>query len=51
LKVVSKAKRGDMAAARLLVDRVLPARKGQPVPLALPPIQTAADIVVAETAI
>lgn len=38
------AQTGDMAAARIILDRVWPARKGRAVPLALPPIDTPADL-------
>jgi hypothetical protein len=50
-KVASKAKRGDMAAARLILDRVLPPRRGRPVRFPLPPIKTIADVVDALAAI
>jgi hypothetical protein len=43
--VVDAAKGGDMAACRLVLDRVLPPRKGRPVRFSLPPIATAADLV------
>ena len=46
-KVISKAKGGDMAAARLILDRVMPVRKGAPVRFALPPINVASDLVAA----
>jgi hypothetical protein len=42
--VVSAAKNGDMVAARLVLDRVLPARRGRPLRLALPPVTTPADL-------
>jgi Family of unknown function (DUF5681) len=44
-KVVEAAKGGDVAAARLILDRVLPARKGSPVRFALPSVSTAAEVV------
>jgi len=44
-KVVSKAKRGDMTAAKLLLDRVAPARRGRVVHFRIPPVQSASDAV------
>ena len=43
-KVVALAKDGDLVAARLVLDRILPTRRGRPVTLDLPPVQTAADL-------
>lgn len=43
--VLSSAKGGDMVAARIILDRVWPARKSRPVCLSLPEIKTAADVV------
>jgi ethanolamine utilization microcompartment shell protein EutS len=54
--VISAAKSGDMQAARLILDRIAPPRKGRPVALELPSVETAEDVVkalgvvVAETA-
>jgi len=45
--VLTGAKGGDMAAARIILDRVWPARKSRPVSLSLPEIRTAADVVAA----
>ena len=45
--VISAAKDGDMSAARLVLERIAPARKSRPVCFALPPIATAADILTA----
>jgi hypothetical protein len=45
--VVTAAKDGDMAAARLVLDRVLPAPRGRHVRFALPPIEGAADLTAA----
>jgi len=45
--VLTGAKGGDMAAARIILDRVWPARKSRPVSLVLPEIRTAADVVAA----
>ena len=42
--VVAAAKRGDMRAADILLRRVWPERRGRPVRLALPRIETAADL-------
>jgi hypothetical protein len=49
--VIAAAKDGDMSAARLVLDRVLPPRKGGSVRFALPPVSTAADVVAALGAI
>jgi hypothetical protein len=42
--VLTAAKAGDMVAARLILDRILPARRGRPIVFALPPVRTAADL-------
>ncbi len=42
--VVSEARAGDMAAARIILDRVWPARKGRPVTFTMPPVESAQDI-------
>ena len=42
--VVAAAKGGDMTAARLILDRIVPARKGGTVSFKLPPIDRAADV-------
>ena len=42
--VVNLAKDGDVQAARLVLDRILPARKGRTVPFNLPVVETAADV-------
>ena len=41
------AKGGDLAAIRLCVDRLAPARKGKPIPFELPPLEKPADSVAA----
>jgi hypothetical protein len=41
--VVAKAKRGDMHAARLVLDRIAPLRRGRPVAIKLPEVRTAAE--------
>ncbi len=43
--VIDKAKGGDMMAARILLDRVWPARKGRAVTFTMPKVTTAADTV------
>lgn len=46
--VVDKAKSGDMTAARIVVDRLLPLRRGRPVQLSLPMINGAKDLLAAQ---
>ncbi|RTL81899.1 MAG: hypothetical protein EKK29_17255 [Hyphomicrobiales bacterium] len=41
--VLSAAKTGDMTAARIVLDRLYPARRDNPVTFALPKIESAAD--------
>lgn len=41
--VVDAAKGGDMTAARIVLDRIAPARRDNPVTIALPKIESAAD--------
>ena len=43
--VLLAAKGGDMRASAILLDRVWPARKGRAVEVALPPVESAADLV------
>ncbi len=45
--VLSAAKAGDMAAAKLLLDRVWPQRRGRPVHLDLPWMEMPADLAAA----
>jgi hypothetical protein len=45
------AKGGDMTAARLILERISPVRRGRPVYLELPAVRTAADIATAMTAL
>ena len=45
--VLLAAKRGDMQAARMVLDRIVPPRKGRPLRLQLPEIATAGDVVAA----
>ena len=42
--VIEKAHEGDMTAARIILDRVWPARKGHPVTFTMPPVESAQDI-------
>ncbi len=49
--VVTAAKGGDMTAARLVLERISPLRKGRPVCLDLPTVQTASDIAAAMAAL
>jgi len=44
-KLLDAAKSGDMRAAELVLARVWPVRRGRPVSLPLPPIETASDVV------
>ena len=44
-KMVEAAKDGDLRAADLVLSRIWPARKGRPISLELPKIDTAADLV------
>jgi hypothetical protein len=45
--VTKKAKEGDLAAAKLILDRVCPPRKDRPVTLDLPEIKGTKDLVTA----
>ena len=49
--VLDAAKRGNINAARLILERIAPIRKGRPVYLDLPPMQTAEDIAAAMAAL
>ncbi len=42
--VIEAAKRGDMTAAKMILDRLVPARKGRAVEIGLPEVKTAADV-------
>jgi hypothetical protein len=48
--VLDSAKGGDMTAARIILDRIAPARRDNPVSFDLPKIESAADAVAAQTA-
>lgn len=50
-KVCKKAKAGDMTAAKMILDRISPPRKGRAAPFPLPAIVTAADVVAALAAV
>ncbi len=50
-KAVELAKAGDMTAIRLVLERVLPARRDAPLTIDLPDIETAENITAAYTAV
>jgi hypothetical protein len=43
-KVVELARAGNVAALRMVLDRVWPPRKGQPVDIVMPPIKSSQDM-------
>jgi hypothetical protein len=45
--LVARAKRGEPAAMRLCMDRILPAGRGRPLPIELPPVRSTEDAQVA----
>jgi hypothetical protein len=47
-RVIERASKGDMVAARLVLERIAPPRRGHPVHLKLPPIGDAASVMVAQ---
>ena len=47
ISVIHAAKNGDMTAARLVLDRILPTRKDSPINITLPPIRTVKDVTTA----
>jgi hypothetical protein len=47
--VVKKARAGDMTAARIIIDRLIPPRKGRPVPIDLPAVRAAGDLLAAQS--
>ena len=49
--VLDAAKGGDMTAARLVLERIAPVRKGRPICLDLPKIETASDVEAAMAAL
>lgn len=50
-KAVELAMAGDTVALRLCLDRIAPPRKGRPVSIDLPPVETAAGCAAAVTAV
>jgi hypothetical protein len=42
--VIQKAKEGDMVAAKIVIDRIAPIRKGAPISVELPSIKTAEGV-------
>ena len=46
-KVLKQALAGDVASQRMILDRVCPPRKGRPVSVAMPPINTSQDLLAA----
>jgi hypothetical protein len=49
--VIGAAKGGDMVAARIVLDRIAPARKGRPIRFDLPDARTATDVSAALAAV
>ncbi|MBF0563560.1 MAG: hypothetical protein HQL37_16475 [Alphaproteobacteria bacterium] len=45
--VLTAARGGDMTAARLVLERICPVRKGRPVTIDLPTVTTSADVLIA----
>jgi hypothetical protein len=45
MAVIEKAKDGDIQAAKLILDRIVPLRKGRPVQIDLPGMTNAGDVV------
>jgi hypothetical protein len=43
-KVIELAEAGDVACLRMMLDRVWPVRKGQPVNVVMPPINSSQDL-------
>jgi hypothetical protein len=50
-KVVEAARAGDMQAAKIVLDRIAPARRGRPVALTLPKVLKAEDVPTAIAAV
>jgi hypothetical protein len=46
-KALELAQAGDVSCLKMVLDRLWPARKGQPVKLVMPPINTSEDLVAA----
>ncbi len=49
--VLAAAKDGDMTAAKIILDRIAPVRKGAPVMFDLPELMTPADLPLSVTAV
>jgi len=49
--VIDSAKNGDMVAARLVLERTVPVRKGRPVRFDLPPVESATGVMTALSAV
>ncbi len=49
--VIKRAKSGDMGAARIVLDRLAPIRRGRPVEIDLPKIETVADVLAAQAVV
>jgi hypothetical protein len=49
--VIVAAKAGDMVAAKIVLDRISPARKGRPIHFELPEARTAEDVAAALAAV
>ena len=50
-KAIERAKAGDHHALKLVLDRILPMRRGRPVPFELPEVEGAADVTRAHGAV
>lgn len=50
-RVISKAKAGDLKAAELILARAWPQRKGRPVSISVPPVESAMDVLKALSAV
>jgi len=50
-KTIELGLAGDVAALRLLLDRILPPRRDRPVAISLPPVTTLRDAVAAQAAL
>lgn len=48
LAIIAQAKAGDMVAARLVLERVCPIRRGRPIQIDLPRIDSTADLLDAQ---
>ncbi len=49
--VLGEAEKGNMYAAAIMLARTWPRRRGRPVPLALPPVETTAGVLGAQAAV